>query len=156
MYALEKKCLSFLTNVRGTFRLTTTAEKTNTIYNFWSALVSAQMFLRNTDNEIFGPKREVDGSWRKIHNDKLHNLYSSPNIVMVIKSMRLRWAGHVARMGRGEIFTGLWWESPKGRDHWEDLGVGVRITLSWTLGRQGSMGRTGFGWLRIGSNGWFL
>jgi hypothetical protein len=45
---------------------------------------------------IFGPKREEDGSWRKIHNDELHGLYSSPNIVKVIKSRRMRWAGHVA------------------------------------------------------------
>jgi hypothetical protein len=52
---------------------------------------------------IFGPKREEDGSWRKLHNDELHSLYSSPNIVMVIKSRRMRWAGHVAcmREGRG-------------------------------------------------------
>jgi hypothetical protein len=48
---------------------------------------------------IFGPKREVDGSWRKLHNDELHSLYSSPNIVRVIKSRRVRWVGHVARMG---------------------------------------------------------
>jgi hypothetical protein len=44
---------------------------------------------------------------------------------------------------------------PKGRDHWEDLDVGGRITLRWTLRRQGSMRRTGFGWLRIQSNGGF-
>jgi hypothetical protein len=50
---------------------------------------------------IFGPKREEDGSWRKLHNDELHSLYSSPNIVRVIKSRRMRWAGHVARMGEG-------------------------------------------------------
>jgi hypothetical protein len=50
---------------------------------------------------IFGPKREEDGSWRKLHNDELHNLHSSPNIVMVIKSRRIRWTGHVARMGEG-------------------------------------------------------
>jgi hypothetical protein len=52
---------------------------------------------------IFGLKREEDGSWRKLHNDKLHRLYSSLNIVRVIKSRRLRWAGHVALMGRGEF-----------------------------------------------------
>jgi hypothetical protein len=50
---------------------------------------------------IFGPEREEDGSWRKLHNDELHGLYSSPNIVRVIKSRRMRWAGHVARMGEG-------------------------------------------------------
>jgi hypothetical protein len=50
---------------------------------------------------IFGRKREVDGSWRKLHNDELHSLYSSPNVVRVIKSRRLRWAGHVARIGEG-------------------------------------------------------
>jgi hypothetical protein len=48
---------------------------------------------------IFGPKREEGGSWRKLHNDELHSLYSSPNIVRVIKSRSMRWAGHVARMG---------------------------------------------------------
>jgi hypothetical protein len=50
---------------------------------------------------IFGPKREEDGSWRKLHNDELHSLYSSPNIVRVIKSKRTRWEGHVARMREG-------------------------------------------------------
>jgi hypothetical protein len=50
---------------------------------------------------IFGPKREEDGSWRKLHNDELHSLYSSPNIVRVIKSMKMRWVGHVARVGEG-------------------------------------------------------
>jgi hypothetical protein len=50
---------------------------------------------------IFGPKREEDGSWRKLHNDELHSVYSSPNIVRVIKSRRMKWAGHVARMGEG-------------------------------------------------------
>jgi hypothetical protein len=50
---------------------------------------------------IFGPEREEDGSWRKLHNDELHSLYSSPNIVRVIKSRRMRWARHVARMEEG-------------------------------------------------------
>jgi hypothetical protein len=49
---------------------------------------------------IFGPKREEDGLWRRLHNDKLHSLYSSPN-VRVIKSRRMRWAEHVAHMGEG-------------------------------------------------------
>jgi hypothetical protein len=57
--------------------------------------------------------------------------------------------------GRGEVFTGFWLGGPKVRDHWKDLGVGGRITLRWTLGRERSMGRIGFGWLRIGSSGGF-
>jgi hypothetical protein len=83
--------------------------------------------------KIFGPRKEEDGSWRKLHNDEHHSLYSSPNIVRVIKSRRIRWAGHVARMG--EVIAESWLEGPKGRDHWEDQGVGERITLRWTLGR---------------------
>jgi hypothetical protein len=84
---------------------------------------------------IFGPKREEDGSWRRLHNDELHSLYSSPNILRVIKSRKMRWAGHVRRMGRGEVFTGFWLGGPKGRDHWEDVGVDERITLRCTIGR---------------------
>jgi hypothetical protein len=91
-----------------------------------------RVFENRVLRKIFGPKREEDGSWRKLHNDELHDLYSSPNIVRVIKSRRMRWAGHVARMGEGR---GFWLGDPKARDHWEDLGVGGRITLKWTLGR---------------------
>jgi hypothetical protein len=84
-------------------------------------------------------------------------LYSSPNIFKVIKSRRMRWAGHVACMeeGRG-VYGVLVGGGPKVRDHWEDLGVGGRITLRLTLGRYGSMGRTGFGWPGIGSSGGLL
>jgi hypothetical protein len=55
--------------------------------------------------------------------------------------------------GREEVFTGFWLGGPKVRDDWEDLGIGGRITLKSTLGIRGSMGRTGFSWLRIGSSG---
>jgi hypothetical protein len=58
-----------------------------------------RVFENRVLRKIFGPKREEDGSWRKLHNDELHSLYSSSNIVKVIKSRRMRWAGHVARMG---------------------------------------------------------
>jgi hypothetical protein len=58
--------------------------------------------------------------------------------------------------GRGGVFREFGFGGPKRRDHCEDLGVGGRITLRWTLGRQGSMGRTGFGWLRSGSSGGLL
>jgi hypothetical protein len=60
-----------------------------------------RVFENRVLRRIFGPKREEDVSWRKLHNDELHSLCSSPDIVRVIKSRRLRWAGHVAHMGEG-------------------------------------------------------
>jgi hypothetical protein len=76
---------------------------------------------------IFGPKREEDGSWRKLHNDELHSLYSSPHIVRVIKSRRMRWAGHVARMGERRGVYRVLVGRPEGkrllgrpRRRWED------------------------------------
>jgi len=57
---------------------------------------------------VFGPKRdEVTGQWRKLHNEELRDLYSLANIVRVVKSRRMRWAGHVACMGEGEVCTGF-------------------------------------------------
>jgi hypothetical protein len=94
-----------------------------------------RVFENRVLRRIFGPKREVDESWRKLYNDELHSLYSSPNIVRVITSRRMRWAGHVARMGEGRGVTGFWLGGPKVRDHWEGLCVGGRITLRWTLER---------------------
>jgi hypothetical protein len=103
----------------------------------WSLTLREKHRLKIFENRllrrIFGPKSEEDGSWRKLYNDELHSLYSSPNIVTVIKSRRMRWAGHVARMG--EVFTVFWLGGPEVRYHWEDLRVGGRITLSWILGR---------------------
>jgi hypothetical protein len=83
--------------------------------------------LENRMLRIFVPKREKDGSWTKLHNDELHSLYSSPNIVRVIKSRRMRWAGHVAGMGEGRgvyrVLVGrLECKRPLGRPRrrWED------------------------------------
>jgi hypothetical protein len=59
------------------------------------------MVFENRLLRIFGPRRdEVTGDWRKLHNEKLHNFYSSPNIIRMIKSRRIKWAGHIARMGQ--------------------------------------------------------
>jgi hypothetical protein len=71
----------------------------------WSLTLREEHRLRVSEERvlrrIFGPKREEDGSWRKFHNDELHSLYSSSKIVRVIKSRRMRWVGHVERMGEG-------------------------------------------------------
>jgi hypothetical protein len=68
--------------------------------------------LRVFDNRVL---RKMDRG--ELHNDELHSLYSPPNIVRVIKSRRMRWDGHVTRMGRGEVFIGFWLVCPKVRDH---------------------------------------
>ena len=58
------------------------------------------MFENRVLRKVFGPKRdELTGEWRKLHNQELNDLYSLPNIVRVVKTRRMRWAGHVARMG---------------------------------------------------------
>ena len=71
----------------------------------WSLTLREEKKLRVFENmvlrRIFGPRRdEVTGEWRRLHNEELNDLYSSPNIVRVLKSRRMRWAGHVARIGQ--------------------------------------------------------
>ena len=73
--------------------------------------VFEKMMLRR----IFGPRRdEVTGEWRRLHNEELNDLYSSPNTVLVIKSSRMKWAGHVARMGEEGVYRVLVGE-PEGK-----------------------------------------
>jgi hypothetical protein len=80
---------------------------------------------------IFGPKMDkVTGEWIKPHNEEPHDLYSSPTVVRVIKS-RIRWAEHVARMGKGEACTGFFGGDLRERGHWGDPGVDGRIILRW-------------------------
>jgi hypothetical protein len=81
----------------------------------WFLTLREERRLRVFENrvlrKIFGPKREEDGSWRKLHNVELHSLYSSPSIVRVIKSRRMRCAGHVASMER--CLQGFGWEASR-------------------------------------------
>jgi hypothetical protein len=95
-------------------------------------------FENRVSRRIFGSKRDEDGSWRKLHNDELHSLHSLPNIVRVIKSRRMRWAAHVARMGEGRDVYRILVARPerkrllgRPRHKWEDnikLGVMENVT----------------------------
>ena len=101
---------------------------------------------------IFGPKRDgVTGEWRKLRNEKLNDLYCSPNIVRVIKSRRMRWTGHVARMEEGRGVHKVLVGKPGGKKHLEDPGVNGRIILRWIF-RTWDVGVwVGMIWLRIGA-----
>jgi hypothetical protein len=86
----------------------------------WSLTVREEHKLRVFRNRllrrIFGPKRDrVTGGWRKLHNEELHNLYSSPSIIRIIKLRRMRWAGHVARMGEKRNMYRLLVRKPEGK-----------------------------------------
>ena len=89
----------------------------------WSLTLREERKLRVFENmvlgRIFGPRRdEVTGEWRRWHNEELNDLYCSPNIVRVIKWRRLRWAGHVARMGGESGCIGSLWGNRREGDHW--------------------------------------
>jgi hypothetical protein len=76
-----------------------------------------RVFEKRELRGIFELKRdEVTGGCRKLHNEELHNLYSSPSIIRMIKSRKMRWARHRARTGRRGMHIGYWWESQKERD----------------------------------------
>jgi hypothetical protein len=106
---------------------------------------------------MFGPKRdEVTGEWRKLHNEELRDLYSSPSIIRIIKPRRMRWAGHVARMREKRNAYRLLVGKPEGK---RPLGRPRRrwwIILGWILEWWDGVMWAGLGWLRIGTGGELL
>jgi hypothetical protein len=113
-----------------------------------------RVFENRVLRRIFGPKSdEVTGERRKLHSEELHILYSSPHIIRQMKSRRMRWAGHVARMEEERNLYRVLAVKPEGkrplgrqRCRWED---GIRLGLR-------EMGWSGFGWLRTGTSGELL
>jgi hypothetical protein len=118
----------------------------------WSLTLRKKRRLRVFENRVlrgvFGPKRdELTGEWRKLHNEELNDLYSLPNIVWVVKSRRMRWAGHVARMGEDREAHRVLVGKPEGkkplgrpRYRWGD---NIKMDLQEVVG--GSWGLDGVG-----------
>jgi hypothetical protein len=101
----------------------------------WSLTLRKERRLRVYDNRvlrIFGPKRdEVTSEWRNLHNEELNDQYCSPNIVQVVKLIRMRLAKHVDRSGRKEARIGFWWGNLRVRDHLEEPSVDGMLILRW-------------------------
>jgi hypothetical protein len=108
------------------------------------------VFENRVLRRIFGPKRdEVTGEWKKLHSGELHNLYSSRNIIRQIKSRRMRWVGHVARMGEGRKMHKVLVGKPEGKRSlerpWRRWENGIKMDvreIGWGVW-------SGFTWLRI-------
>jgi len=98
-------------------------------------------------------KDEVTGDWGKLHNEELNDMYSSPSSVRVIKSRRMKWAGHVARMGERTALHRVLVGKPEGKNRLVDPDVDGRIILRWIFEKWGVGVWTGSSWLRIWTDG---
>jgi hypothetical protein len=115
-----------------------------------------RVFENRVLRRIFGPKGdEATGEWRRLHYEELNDLYSSTNIIRVIKSRRMRWEGHVARMGKREVHAVLWWGDLREGDHLGNPGVDGRIILKWIFYNWDGAW-TGLSWLKIRTGGGLL
>jgi hypothetical protein len=133
------------------------------VYITWSLTLGMDHRLRVFENRVlrrlFGSKRdEVKGERRKLHNWELHNLYSSPDVIRQIKSRRMRWAGHVARMGKGRNVCRVLVGKPEGKRPLERPRRRLKDAIKMDL-REIGRGRgvwSGFTWPRIGNVGGLL
>jgi len=120
----------------------------------WSLTLRKERKLRVFENRvlrgIFGPKRdEVTGEWRQLHIAELNYLYSSSNIIRVIKWRR--WVGHIACVGGGQVYKNFLWGNLRERDHLENSSVDGRIILRWIFSKWDVRAWAGLIWLRIGT-----
>ena len=98
----------------------------------WSLTLREERRLRVFENRVLRPKRkEITREWRKLHEEELNDLYASPNTVRVIKSRRMRLAGHIGSMEKRTGVYRFWWGNLRERDHLGDRGVDGRLILRW-------------------------
>jgi hypothetical protein len=90
---------------------------------------------------------------RKLYNENINDLYCYPNVIRVIKSRRMRWVGHVARMGKREVHKGFWWGNMSEKHHLGDPGEDGRIKLRWIFRNLDVGAWTVLFWFRIGTDG---
>jgi hypothetical protein len=110
------------------------------VFQTWSRTFREEhrlrMFEKRVLRRIFGPKRErVAGGCRRLHDEELQNLYTSPDTIRVIKSRGMRWMGHVTHMGVMRNAYKILVGKPEGKRHSEDLGIDGKIVLEWILGK---------------------
>jgi hypothetical protein len=111
-----------------------------------------RVFENKVMRRMFGPNGDkVTGEWRKLHKEELNFLYCVPNILRVVKSRRMRWAGHVAYMGEGRDVYRVLVGKPEERDHLEDSGLVGSIILRWPFRKWDVRAWIGSSWLRIGT-----
>jgi hypothetical protein len=92
--------------------------------------IRLRVFGNRPLRKVFGPKNDhLIDDCNKLYNEELTKLYSSPNIILLMKSRKMGWTEHVTRMGTGELYTRFWWENLTERDHFKNIGVERRITF---------------------------
>ena len=108
------------------------------------------MFENRVSRRVFGPKRdEVTGEWRELHTEELSDLYSLPNIVRVVKWRRMRWAGHVARIGKGRGVYTVLVGKPEGKRPLGRPRCRLEDNIKMDFQEVGGVVGTGWSWLRI-------
>jgi hypothetical protein len=116
-----------------------------------------RVFENRVLRRVFGPKGdEVTEKWRKLHKEELNDLNSLPNIVWVVKSRIMRWAGHVARMGEERGVHRVLVGKPEGKRALGDPDVNGRIILGWILRKLEGVVWIGWSWLKIETGGGHL
>jgi hypothetical protein len=125
--------------------------------DIWFVTLKEEYRLKVSENillwKMFGHKRdEVTEEWWRVNIEELHTFFSSPYIVLVINSRRLRWADCVARVEKGEMYTGCWSRNLRTRDYLEDLGIDSRIILKCVL-KNIMWAWSGLIWLMIRTDG---